>query len=181
MKTTLFLMLAFAAFVGASAPSANAQKNLDGRRGHLATADYRFASTAAESEMMEVKLGELARVQGADILVRLFGERMVVDHGIAGNNLRVLSAKKAAVLPTLLTVDAQGRLDQLRLLTGANFDKAYAKMMVEDHKRLLNDYRKAALTANDSDLKSFAAKLAEVVSVHLDQARQMEAKVRGAH
>ena len=162
----------------ASIPFSSADENINGRRGRLSTADYRFAAAVAEAGMMEVRLGELARAQGADIAVRQFGDRMVVDHGIAGNDLIVLAAKKAAILPTQITPEHQRQLDRLRKMSGKDFDQAYARMMVEDHQKDLKEFRKAALTANDPDLKAFAAKLAEVSSAHLDQARQMETKVR---
>ncbi len=66
----------------------------------LSDADKTFMTKAAEGGMMEVNLGTLAAAKATANEVKDFGNRMVTDHGKAGDELKTLAANKGVTLPT---------------------------------------------------------------------------------
>ena len=53
------------------------------------------------------------------------------------------------------------------------------KEMVEDHKKDVAEFQKAANTAKDSDVKNFATTTLPTLKEHLDMAKTDHAKVAG--
>jgi putative membrane protein len=146
-------------------------------RGQLSKSDYKFATEAATGGLMEVRAGELAREKASNPAVKQFGERMVADHGKANAELQKIAAQKGASLPSDLDDKGQRHLQHLQSLSGAEFDKAYIKAMVSDHKDDAKDFQKASQDVDDPDLKNFAAKTAPIIEQHLQQAKDLAANV----
>jgi putative membrane protein len=174
MKTTIALIVAAVLLLALTGLQAAEPK----QNGQLSSKDYKFACAAAQGGMLEVQAGQLAGSQSADPTVKQFGEQMVTDHGKAGDELKALAAQKGATLPGELDSKGQRTLEKLQKLSGADFDKAYAKDMVSDHEKDLKEFQKAANDLDDPDLKSFAARTSAMVSQHLDHAKQMESSVK---
>lgn len=142
------------------------ENNIARNPGQLSASDYKFAYDAAQGGMTEVKLGEIASQKATDPEVKKFGDRMVQDHGKAGEELKQIATQKGATLPTQPNAMQQKHIDHLNSLSGAEFDQAYVSMMLKDHKMDAMDFKTAAETAQDPDLKAFAAKTAPVVEEH---------------
>jgi len=157
--------------------ASDAAGNTSESRGQLSEKDYKFACEAATGGLMEVKAGELAKTKAADPAVKQFGEKMVTDHGKAGDELKAIAAQKGATLPTELDNKQQKFINRLHGLTGKDFDKAYADEMLDDHKKDLKEFQSAAEKTEDVDLRSFAAKTATVIAQHLEHAQQLAANV----
>ncbi|HEY4651370.1 MAG TPA: DUF4142 domain-containing protein, partial [Pontibacter sp.] len=92
-----------------------------------------FMTEAASGGMMEVELGNLAQQKGQSKEVKDFGRMMVTDHTKANEELKALAAQKNITLPTAMGEDHQEHVREVSKKTGADFDKAYMKLMVEDH------------------------------------------------
>jgi putative membrane protein len=63
----------------------------------------------------------------------------------------------------------QERLSRLQQSTGANFDREYMRMMVEDHTKALLLFQKGA-SLNDPDIKAYATKNIPIIKEHLQAA-----------
>ena len=118
--------------------------------------DKEFAVCAAKAGMKEVKLGQLALTNGSSQQIKNLGQQMVDDHSKANAELMELTSKKAITLPSGMTEKEQKGYDKLAKLKGAEFDKAYAKCMVKDHKQAICLFKREAKKGEDSDLKTFA-------------------------
>ena len=143
--------------------------------------------------MAEVKLGELAsqRAQNAD--VKAFGRRMVQDHTKSSDELKQLASQQNIQAPAELEDEHRDQMQRLQNLQGAEFDREYMNMMVENHENTLNaleervnkegEDRNARYTPKQTDdqfetrLNQWAAKSAPVVQQHLEQARQLNDKI----
>jgi putative membrane protein len=134
--------------------------------------DADFAVAAADGGMLEVQLGQLAVSKGTTDAVKKFGQSMVDDHSKANNELKALAAQKNITLPSSLSDEKQKKYNDLSEKTGAEFDKAYAKFMVEDHKEDIDAFKKEAENGKDADLKSWAAGKVPVLEHHLSMAEQ---------
>jgi len=136
-------------------------------------ADTTFAAKAAVGGMAEVALGKMAQEKGMDSKVKDFGKMMVMDHGKANAELMSIAKSKNLVLPTTLDAEHQAKSDSLSKLSGAAFDKAYVKAMVEGHQKTLALMQSEASNGKDADLKGFAAKTAPVVQSHLTEIQKI--------
>jgi putative membrane protein len=176
--TKLSLLTLAVSMANALAPVRAADATTE-NRGQLSKADYKFACEAARGGLMEVRAGELARDKATDPAVKQFGARMVTDHTKANARLQAIAMQKGATLPTDLDAKDQRHLEHLQGLSGADFDKAYAKSMVSDHEKDLKEFQKEAQSADDPQIKSFAGKTAMVIDQHLQQAKDMQNSVAG--
>ena len=65
-------------------------------------------------------------------------------------------------------------------MSGAEFDKHYMAMMVEDHDKDVAMFESEAKSGKDPDVKAWASKTVPVHQEHQQQARQMSAAVTGS-
>lgn len=134
--------------------------------------DQEFAVFAAQAGMLEVKLGELAEKKGNSAAVRKLGNHMVTDHTKANKELKELAGKKGIALPTALDAKHQEKYDMLAGKSGAEFDKAYSKCMVKDHKKVVSKFDAEASKGDDSELKAWAAKTKPTLEHHLHMSKE---------
>lgn len=144
----------------------------------LADADKEFVMKAAAGGMAEVSMGNLAVSQGSSADVKSFGTRMVSDHGKANDELAELATNKGLSLPAELDAEHKNKQDELSKKSGKDFDKAYAAAMVEDHEKDVAEFEKAANSAQDADLKAWAAKTLPTLQDHLKMAKELKGKVK---
>jgi putative membrane protein len=136
--------------------------------------DTTFAAKAAVGGMAEVALGKMAAEKGTDAKVKDFGKMMVMDHTKANSELMAIAKTKNISLPAGLDAGHQAKSDSLSKLSGKDFDNAYIKTMVEDHKKTLALMQAETANGKDADLKAFAAKTAPVVQMHLTEITKMQ-------
>ena len=129
--------------------------------------DSVFAMKAAEGGLMEVQLGQLALKNASSAAVKKHAQMMVTDHGKANAELKKLAASKNITLPTALGEDKQKKVNELKAKKGAEFDKAYSDLMVEDHKEDVELFRKQAENGRDAEIKSWAAGKLPTLQSHL--------------
>ena len=141
------------------------------------TSDAQFAKEAAQSNMFMVKMGELAQQNGTGANVKDFGKRMVTDHSNAENNLKTAAAKADITLPVKMSAQQQATYDQLSKLRGEQFDKVYAKDMVQDHTNDVAKFQHEANVGKDTPIKDFASQTLPTLQEHLRLAHQMNQKV----
>ena len=135
--------------------------------------DAEFAKKAAEANLAEVKLGNLAEQLGTTSTVKDFGKRMVTDHSKAEDNLKSAAATSKITLPTSLDAKDQAVYDHLSKLSGEAFDRAYAHDMVRDHKGDIAEFQHEANDGKDASIKNFASETLPTLETHLKLAREM--------
>ncbi|HTX15807.1 MAG TPA: DUF4142 domain-containing protein [Candidatus Baltobacteraceae bacterium] len=139
--------------------------------------DADFARNAAEGGLAEVKLGELAQQKGASDAVKDFGKKMVEDHTQANDQLKQVASQQNMKLPTELNKHDQRVYDKLSQLSGAQFDRAYARDMVRDHKHDVAAFQEEAKGGQVHAVKDFAAQTLPTLQEHLKLAEQMQQQV----
>lgn len=144
----------------------------------LSKDDQEFATKAAQGNMAEVSLGQMASQKGTAPDVKTFGNRMVNDHGKALDELKQLAASKNFTLPADVSADQKATSDKLSSKSGKDFDKSYADTMADDHEKDVKEFEKASKNAQDPDLKAWAAKVLPVIQDHLKMAKEMKSKVK---
>lgn len=140
--------------------------------------DTKFAVAAADGGMLEVQLGQLAQTNGANAQVKQLGQMMIDDHSKANEELKATAAQKNITLPATLSEKSQKEYDDLSKKTGADFDKAYASLMVDDHEKDIDEFKKEASDGKDADLKAWAAGKVPTLEHHLEMAKSTKDAVK---
>ena len=148
----------------------------NGNTNALNPEDKGFAQKAATGGQAEVALGNLALQKASDPKVKEFAQRMVTDHGQAGQQLDQIASKKDLDLPKMVPTEAQEEQDKLSKLSGPAFDQEYMRYEVQDHKQDVQDFQKAQNEVSDPDLKQFASQTLPIIEQHLKMAQQIEGK-----
>lgn len=169
---TVFAQKSASAPAAASAGSAPAAAKVS--RG-----DRNFFITAAEDGIAEVELGKLAQQKGGSEQVKGFGTQMVTDHSKAGDELKALAASKGVTLPST-PGKHQKDIDKLAKKSGAEFDRDYARHMVDAHKKAVSLFEKTAKAGDDADVKALAGKTLPTLQQHLEHANTLNTAVKSA-
>jgi putative membrane protein len=136
-----------------------------------------FATEAASGGMMEVTLGQMAQQKATNPRVQAFGAMMVSDHSKANTELKNIADAKSFQLPSTLEKH-QKHIDDISKKEGKEFDKAYIKMMVDDHQKDIRAFEKAASGSSDSTIKGFASRTLPILRMHLDSAKAIHKSLK---
>lgn len=134
----------------------------------LSKADSMFVMEAATGGMEEVAMGQLAQQNASSDRVKAFGAMMVRDHSQANNELSSFASSRGLTVPSALPAAKQKDVDNMKKMTGKAFDMHYVSMMVDDHKKDVDKFKKESTSADDADLKNWAGKTLPTLQTHLD-------------
>jgi putative membrane protein len=150
-----------------SSPTTHGQAN-------AGTGDQAFVIQTAKNGMAEVELGKLASERASNAKVKAFAQRMVTDHGKAGDELKALAASKHISLPTTADPEHKAMHDRLAMLSGVEFDRAYVREMVTGHKKAVDAFTMESTSGQDNDVKAWAAKTLPTVREHLRMIEELD-------
>lgn len=140
--------------------------------------DAQFVVNAAEMNIEEIQLGQLAQQKGSSSHVKELGKMMVEMHTKSQNDLATLANNKFVSIPTSPTDDAMKSYGKLNEKSGADFDKAYADMMVDKHKDAIKTFEKASSDCEDMDIKNWATTSLPDLRAHLDYSLDCQEKCK---
>lgn len=136
--------------------------------------DSSFVMGAVSGGIMEVQLGELAKQKATNAAVKDFASRMVDDHSKANSELAQLLQRKGIRVTDSLMDKHEKHISSLREKAGADFDKAYVKLMVKDHEEDVKAFEKASKESKDPQIKQFATATLPVLQMHLESIKRVE-------
>lgn len=148
-------------------------------RGQLSSGDYKFMSEAAQGGMAEVQLGQIARDRASDPSVKQFADKMVKEHSDANQQLTQLASQKGATLPADIPAAEKRETDHLLKLSGSEFDRAYMKRMLRDHKEDVKEFQHEVKKASDPDVQNWATKTLPTLEDHLKMAEDIDGRIKG--
>jgi putative membrane protein len=138
--------------------------------------DRVFLKDALEGGMAEVQLGHLALQKSSNADVKQFAQRMVDDHTKMGDQLKPIAQQVGVKIPDGPSKKDKTTIAKLQGLNGGDFDKAYMKDMVKDHKTDLSDFRSEADQGSNLAVKNAASQGAGIINQHLQMAEQIDQK-----
>lgn len=136
--------------------------------------DRDFLTEAASGGLMEVELGKIASTNAASPKVKEFGRMMVTDHSKANTELKTVAGKENVAVPATPADKQQKHIDDLKAKKGADFDKDYVDMMVDDHKEDIDKFQDEAKNGKNTAIKAFAAKTLPVLYKHLNSIKTIK-------
>jgi putative membrane protein len=146
----------------------------------LSRADAKFVRESAEGGMMEMELGKLALKKSNNDEVKAFGKQMQEDHSKVNEELMTIAGKRGVELRISLQGKYKRTVDRLAKLSGAEFDRQYMQVMVQDHKEDLKKFHRQAAKGQDPEVKQFASEQVPVLEKHLEMAQATERQVKAA-
>lgn len=138
--------------------------------------DAQFLVNAAEINLEEIKLGQLAQQKGTMADVKALGKMMEQAHTTAMAETDTLAKKMLITIPASPTENALETYKKLNNKSGTDFDKAYCKMMVSGHKDAISLFEKASTDLNNADIKQWAATMLPELRTHLQHAVECQKK-----
>jgi putative membrane protein len=155
----------------ATAPAAGTSSTQAGTQ-KASKADQAFLKEAIEGDLSEVKMGELAQQKGQSQDVKQFGQMLQQDHGQHLQQAQQQAQQMGVTPPTQPNTKQKATYDHLSKLSGAQFDKAFAKDTVKDHKEDIAKYQKEA--KGKGPLAGFAQQTLPVLQKHLQTAQSLQ-------
>jgi putative membrane protein len=139
--------------------------------------DKQFLSMAAQSDMNEIKLSQLAETKASSPQVKAFAKKMVADHTKLETQMKPFATKWDLTPPAGLDADHQAIYDRLNGLSGSDFDKAYMTAMAQDHHKALDAFTTEAQSTQDPQFKAAVLKGKTVVAGHTTMADNLQSKM----
>jgi putative membrane protein len=136
------------------------------------SSDQAFVQEAGVGGLAEVEMGRLAVQKAKDDRVRQFGQKMIDDHSKANDQLKQAASQEGLSVPSAVDEKHKATMARLEKLSGAQFDSAYAKEMVKDHKEDVKLFEKES-TAGSSAVQKFAAETLPTLKNHLQMAEAL--------
>jgi putative membrane protein len=183
MITKSLSALGFAAalaLAGAAQAQTTMPKNTAQPAGQAGTAqaqkaskqDQQFLKEAMHGDMAEVKIGQLAQQKGQSQEAKQFGEALQQDHGQNLQQAQSLAQQLNVQAPTGPNAKQTAMYNKLSKLSGAQFDRQFAKDMVQDHKKDIATFRKHA--KGQGEVAQFAQQTLPTLQKHLKMAQSIQ-------
>ena len=134
--------------------------------------DSTFVQEAGVGGLAEVEMGRLAVQKAKDDRIRQFGQKMIDDHSKANEELKQAAAQEGLTVPSSLDEKHRQTISRLDKLSGPQFDAAYAKEMVRDHKEDVKVFEKQS-KAGTSAVQKFASDTLPTLKNHLQMAEDL--------
>ncbi len=148
----------------------------------LSKNDRKAIEELAKMNTAEIKLSELAEQKANHPEVKQFAKQLVEEHSKNNQEIKELASKKGVDLPEPMTPPPSERSAEQKLskLSGEKFDQEYMKIMIDDHRKVVNKVENVSARAGDPELKQWAEKTLPTVQQHLDMAKSTEQSLKTA-
>ncbi|HXS76026.1 MAG TPA: DUF4142 domain-containing protein [Terracidiphilus sp.] len=167
MKRTLAVVCCI---VLASLPLLGQKKATTGK----AMTDQQFVDFAAQTDMVEANLGQLAADAASSQETKDYASTLVTDHTADYRELSAAAKQSSLNVPNAIDSEHNKMIDPFQKLKGAAFDRKYAHEMVAGHTKAIEIYKKEASDAQNDAIKSYAQTALPVLEKHLSSAKDLE-------
>jgi putative membrane protein len=184
MKNLQALVMAVAAgafLLGAASMDAGADKAATATTAKttaVASADSGFIKEAADQSVGEVEMARLGADKAASNDVKQFAQKLVDDHTKANGEPTSLAGTKSVDIAEKSDKHRK-MMDKLADKAGVDFDIAFMKQMVSDHKKVVREFDHEAKSGKDPDVKAWAEKTLPTLREHLQEAETIYSGLKG--
>lgn len=175
LKLTLFIVLAISfascneAKKDSNDPKDKAEEHNDAKFDKAKEKDAQFIVDAAEMELVEIKMAELAEKEASDKEVRELGKLLKDEHQKSFKKLKELAEKKMITIPEEITEKGKNSYNKLSDKKEKEFDKAYCEKTVESHEDAIKKFEKCTNNCEDYEIKTWANEQLKTLREHLDK------------
>lgn len=149
------------------------QPGVRSNRTSVTVVDRDFMFRAAQGNLAEIQLSQLALQRSNNAQIRQYAQQMITDHSRVNQEMSNLAAAKGVNLPRQLDSQHQGLFRQLQQTPPARFDAAYMEIMVGDHAKTEALFQSYLQRGQDADVKALVARTLPPVQAHLLTAQRL--------
>jgi putative membrane protein len=143
--------------------------------GGAAMSDQQFVDFAAQTDMVEANLGQLAESTASAQPVKDYGQMLVTDHTQDFHQLYDVAQQASLKMPDAIDAEHnKAMIDPFQKLKGTAFDRHYVQEMIAGHTKAIAVYKKESTDAQNPALKSYAEQTLPTLQKHLDGAKALE-------
>jgi len=168
MKKMLPLFCACAMALGVASACVHAQTPED---------DKKFLATAAQSDVNEIKISELAEQKATDPRVKAFAAKMVKEHEALEVKMKPFATEWGLQTPPDMDDDHKDEYKKLSGLSGHDFDKEYIDAMVKDHTKALDLFTDEVKETKNAKFKTAVMAGKSHVAAHKNMAWSLQKKL----
>lgn len=170
--TLALLMISTSAFAQSTAETTGVNSTLG-----IPPKTEDFVKEVSMSDMFEIESSKLALEKGS-AATKVFAQQMVDAHQKTTSELKaLLDSGKVKAMPATGMSDAQKTsFDELKGLSGKEFDDAYQGDQEDAHEDAVDVFKRYASEGDNPDLKAWAAKTVPALEHHLKMAEELDEK-----
>jgi putative membrane protein len=139
--------------------------------GPTKVSDQAFVTFAAQNDMNEAHLGELAADHASSQAVKDFAQMLVNDHKKDYQQLSTFGRKAGLDLPTTLDAGHLKLIAPLEKLKGPAFDRRFVREIVAGHETATAAYDEESRDGSNPELKAYAKGTVQFLEKHKDEAK----------
>lgn len=137
-----------------------------------------FITRAIQADLAEVQMGKLAQQRGTTQQVTSFGQMLTNDHQASEQKARQVAKQMGVKPPTSPSVMQRSAYDHLSKLSGVAFDRQFAAMMVQGHRKNISEFRREARVSGP--VGQYAKQILPTLEKHLRAAERLQHTSRTA-
>ena len=153
-----------------------AKKGHHAAKGGAPMTDQKFVDFAAQTDMMEAHLGQMAQSQARRQDVKDYAQTLVTDHTSDYQQLTGVAAKANLTVPKGLDAAHNKMIATFEKPKGPTFDTRYIHVMIAGHEQAIGVYKREAAGAQNADPKAYASAALPTLQKHLDGAKDLMKK-----
>lgn len=128
--------------------------------------DRAFAIMAAETDMAEIEIGNLALKKSQSDEVKKLAQKLVEDHTKTSGEMKEIASSKKLPLPKKTDSKHRALIAKLEGESGGQFDKDFLAANSMDHHRVITAFKKESNDGKDQEIMAFAEKNLPAIEKH---------------
>jgi putative membrane protein len=134
--------------------------------GNVSAADKKFMMMAAQSDLAEIQVGNLALQKSTNDQVKTLAQRLVDDHTKSSTAMKQLAQQKGVTLPADTDAKHKALASKLEGESGSKFDKDFLDANSADHHKVIKAFEEESTKGSDPDVKAFATQFLPPIQEH---------------
>jgi putative membrane protein len=128
--------------------------------------DRLFMLRAAQGNLAEVALGQLALRRSRNEQVRMLAQHLIQEHSTANAALLPVVTRKGVPLPRFIGAMNAATNDQLARLSRDQFDRMFMSAQVEAHENTIALFQQELAMGQDEDARAYATRFLPNIMAH---------------
>ncbi|HEY7210120.1 MAG TPA: DUF4142 domain-containing protein [Bryobacteraceae bacterium] len=134
-----------------------------------------FIDFAGQTDLVNVRLAQMAQMQASSQQVKNFAVMLERDHAADLKKLTAIAKRTGVTAPSKLDEVHMNFVQRLNKSKGKSFDLTFLKTVVNEHENAFVPYKREADNGFNPNLKTYAKGALPRLDSHLKQARRLAA------
>jgi putative membrane protein len=181
MKTKLFigliscgLMLNVACEPQGDRDPVQEARDINQDREHVENQDSRVLTESASMSMLNLELSSMAEERAVTPEAKELAKELRQEHSDMKQELLGLAQRKQIALPSDLSDDHRGEIEDLTDKEGLDFDREFVDKVISVHRDKIDDYESLSRDSDDPEIREFAINMLPKLRIQLENAERVE-------